>query len=287
MAIQQKLHTQTRSEAHSDAVAAAGHQAAADVDARAGGSAESGDGREPAARGGPDRGAAAGRAAAGREGRRRKAGREKTDSLGRRRLRVLLRRLPRRRLPVATALRSQGAAADREHALDHRLAVRSPAVAADPADRATTRCARSAARSSATSTTTATWSPRSTRSRRWASGPVADVERALQHVQTFDPIGVGRARPAGVPAGCRFATSGSRARRPRRSSREHLRLLQNHQVPEIARKLGMSIEDLKRAHRDHPQPRSEAGQPLQPDASRSTSSPTSTSSRSRTSTSRC
>ena len=52
---------QARSEAHPDAVAAAGDQAAADVDARAVRPAEPGDGREPDARGGPDRGAAAGR----------------------------------------------------------------------------------------------------------------------------------------------------------------------------------------------------------------------------------
>ena len=50
-----------RSEADSDAVLAAGHQAAADVDARAGGAAESGDGRKPAARRGADRGTAAAR----------------------------------------------------------------------------------------------------------------------------------------------------------------------------------------------------------------------------------
>ena len=52
---------QARSEADPDAVAAAGDQAAADVDARAVGSAQPGDGREPDARGGADRGSAAGR----------------------------------------------------------------------------------------------------------------------------------------------------------------------------------------------------------------------------------
>ena len=57
-----------RSEAHSDAVTAAGDQAAADDDARAGGAAQSGDGREPDARGGSDRG----RADAGGARRRRK-----------------------------------------------------------------------------------------------------------------------------------------------------------------------------------------------------------------------
>ena len=47
---------------------------------------------------------------------------------------------------------------------------------------------------------------------------------------------------------------------------EHLRLLQNHQVPEIARKLGLTIDDLKEHIEVIRQPRSEAGQPLQPDA---------------------
>src|SRR5258705_11733378 len=49
----------TRPETDSDAVAAAGHQAAADVDARTIGPPEPGDGREPDARGGTHRGPAA------------------------------------------------------------------------------------------------------------------------------------------------------------------------------------------------------------------------------------
>ncbi len=71
MAIQQKLHSEARPEAHPDAVAAAGDQAAADVDARACRPAEPGGGREPPARGGPDRGPAGRRGSAGhRQGRR-------------------------------------------------------------------------------------------------------------------------------------------------------------------------------------------------------------------------
>src|SRR5687768_6385903 len=59
--------------------------------------------------------------------------------------------------------------------------------------------------------------------------PVSDVERVLQHVQTFDPIGV----CARDLQECLWLQT------------EQLRLLQNHQVPEIARRMGMPIEDLK------------------------------------------
>ena len=67
---------------------------------------------------------------------------------------------------------------------------------------------------------------------------------------------------------------------------EHMRLLQNHQVPELARKLGLSIDDLKQhieliRHLD-PKPGSRSIR-----RSRSTSFPTSMSSRSRISTLRC
>ncbi|PYQ89851.1 MAG: RNA polymerase sigma-54 factor [Acidobacteria bacterium] len=56
--------------------------------------------------------------------------------------------------------------------------------------------------------------------------PVTEVERALKLVQAFDPTGVA-------------------ARDLQECLLLHLRLLQNHQVPEIARKLGMTIDDLK------------------------------------------
>src|SRR3954471_17769375 len=74
--------------------------------------------------------------------------------------------------------------------------------------------------------------------------PVADVERALQHVQTFDPIGVA-ARDLQEGLGLELGPPGLEGTPTEKIVTEHLRLLQNHQVPEIARKLGMSIEDLK------------------------------------------
>ena len=67
MAISAETPHEARSEAHPDAVAAAGDQAAADVDARARRAAQPGDGREPDARGGADRGAPAGRGGGGAE----------------------------------------------------------------------------------------------------------------------------------------------------------------------------------------------------------------------------
>ena len=74
--------------------------------------------------------------------------------------------------------------------------------------------------------------------------PVADVERALQHIQTFDPIGVA-ARDLQECLWLQLRHLGLEGSPAEKIVTEHLRLLQNHQVPEIARKLGMSIEDLK------------------------------------------
>jgi RNA polymerase sigma-54 factor len=74
--------------------------------------------------------------------------------------------------------------------------------------------------------------------------PVADVERALQHVQTFDPIGVA-ARDLQEGLWLQIRHLGLEGTPTEKIVTEHLRLLQNHQVPEIARKLGISIEDLK------------------------------------------
>ena len=93
--------------------------------------------------------------------------------------------------------------------------------------------------------------------------PVADVERALQHVQTFDPIGVA-ARDLQECLWLQIRHLGLEGTPTEKIVTEHLRLLQNHQVPEIARKLGMTHRGSEGTHRDHPQPRSEAGQPLQP-----------------------
>ncbi len=74
--------------------------------------------------------------------------------------------------------------------------------------------------------------------------PVAEVERALQHLQTFDPIGV-CARDLQECLWLQLKHLGLEGTPTEKIVTEHLRLLQNHQVPEIARKLGVSIEDLK------------------------------------------
>src|SRR5690349_8513912 len=74
--------------------------------------------------------------------------------------------------------------------------------------------------------------------------PVAEVEKALQHVQTFDPIGVA-ARDLQECLWLQIRHIGLEGTPAEKIVTEHLRLLQNHQVPEIARKLGLSIEDLK------------------------------------------
>ena len=73
---------------------------------------------------------------------------------------------------------------------------------------------------------------------------VTDVERALQHLQTFDPIGVA-ARDLQECLWLQLRHIGLEGTPAEKIVTEHLRLLQNHQVPEIARKLGMSIDDLK------------------------------------------
>jgi RNA polymerase sigma-54 factor len=79
-----------------------------------------------------------------------------------------------------------------------------------------------------------------------AMGPwaVSDVERALRLVQSFDPIGVA-ARDLQECLTLQIRHLGLDGTPTEKIVTEHLRLLQNHQVPEIARKLGMSIEDLK------------------------------------------
>jgi RNA polymerase sigma-54 factor len=74
--------------------------------------------------------------------------------------------------------------------------------------------------------------------------PVAEVEKALQHVQTFDPIGVA-ARDLQECLWLQIRQLGLEGTPSEKIVTEHLRLLQNHQVPEIARKLGMQIEELK------------------------------------------
>jgi len=73
---------------------------------------------------------------------------------------------------------------------------------------------------------------------------VEDVERALRLVQGFDPIGVA-ARDLQECLLMQIRHLGLDGTPTERIVAEHLRLLQNHQVPEIARKLGLTIDELK------------------------------------------
>ncbi|HXE81239.1 MAG TPA: RNA polymerase factor sigma-54 [Vicinamibacterales bacterium] len=79
-----------------------------------------------------------------------------------------------------------------------------------------------------------------------AMGPwtMEDVERALALVQSFDPIGVA-ARDLQECLTLQIRHLGLAGTPTEKIVTEHLRLLQNHQVQEIARKLGMPLEDLK------------------------------------------
>ena len=74
--------------------------------------------------------------------------------------------------------------------------------------------------------------------------PVEEVEKALKLVQGFDPIGVA-ARDLQECLLLQLRHIGLEGTPTEKIVTEHLRLLQNHQVPEIAKRLGMSIDDLK------------------------------------------
>ena len=149
-----------------------------------------------------------------------------------------------------------------ENTLSIELPRGPPHVAAVDADRRSADV-KLAPPSSAISTTTAPWWRR-LKIASMGPWPVADVERALRLVR-------GLIRPASRPATFRSVSAPAKPPRSgkhadREDRHRHLRLLQNHQVPEIARKMGMSIEDLKE-HRGHSPSRSEAGKPLQPSQS--------------------
>jgi RNA polymerase sigma-54 factor len=79
-----------------------------------------------------------------------------------------------------------------------------------------------------------------------AMGPwaVEDVERVLKMVQGFDPIGVA-ARDLQESLLLQLRHLGLENTPAEKIVTEHLRALQNHQIPEISRKLGLSIDDLK------------------------------------------
>jgi RNA polymerase sigma-54 factor len=74
--------------------------------------------------------------------------------------------------------------------------------------------------------------------------PVADVERALRTVQSFDPIGVA-ARDLQECLLLQIRYLGLEGTPAEKIVLDYLRPLQNHQVPEIARKLGMTIDEIK------------------------------------------
>ncbi len=74
--------------------------------------------------------------------------------------------------------------------------------------------------------------------------PVERVEEVLRLVQTFDPTGVA-ARDLQESLTLQLRQLGLDGTPTERIVAEHLRLLQNHQIPELARKMGMSIEDLR------------------------------------------
>jgi RNA polymerase sigma-54 factor len=77
-------------------------------------------------------------------------------------------------------------------------------------------------------------------------GPWApdDVERTLLLVQRFDPIGVA-ARDLQECLLLQLRHLGMAGTPAERIVTEHMRLLQNHQAPELARKLGIPMDDLK------------------------------------------
>ncbi len=76
------------------------------------------------------------------------------------------------------------------------------------------------------------------------SWPTAEVERALAVLQNFDPIGVA-ARDIQECLCLQLHHLGLQGTLTERIVTEHLRLLQNHQLPELARKLQLSLEDVK------------------------------------------
>jgi RNA polymerase sigma-54 factor len=74
--------------------------------------------------------------------------------------------------------------------------------------------------------------------------PVERVEHVLAMVQRFDPVGVA-ARDLQESLLLQIRHLGLEGTPSERIVSEHLRALQNHQIPEISRKLAMPIEELK------------------------------------------
>jgi RNA polymerase sigma-54 factor len=76
------------------------------------------------------------------------------------------------------------------------------------------------------------------------SWPPAEVDRALRLVQGFDPVGVA-ARDLQESLLLQLRHGGHAGSPAERIVAEHMRLLQNHQIPELAKKLGIGIDELK------------------------------------------
>jgi RNA polymerase sigma-54 factor len=73
---------------------------------------------------------------------------------------------------------------------------------------------------------------------------VSLVERALEHVQSFDPIGVG-ARDLQECLLLQIRHVGLTGTPVETLVRDHLRLLQNHRIPDLAKALGLEPEEIK------------------------------------------
>jgi len=74
--------------------------------------------------------------------------------------------------------------------------------------------------------------------------PVQDVERVLDILHHFDPVGVA-ARDLQECLVLQLRHLGLEGTPTERIVTDHLRLLQNHQVPEIARRLGITIDEIR------------------------------------------
>ena len=192
----------------------------------------------------------------------REAGQGKGRHLGRPGLRVLLRRLPRRRLPAAHADRGQGAAADREHALDGGLALGPPALAAVDADQ---RAVAARDRRGHHRQPRRRRLSRGDGGRAVVDGAVADGGRraGARAGAGLRPDRRGRARPAGIPAA---AAAASRPDRVAGRADRHRAHAAAAEPPDAGARAEAGDLDRRAqaAHRADSAPRSEAGQPLQP-----------------------
>ena len=74
--------------------------------------------------------------------------------------------------------------------------------------------------------------------------PIEEVEKVLRLIQSFDPIGVA-ARDLQECLTLQVRHLSLEGTPAERIVTEHLRLLQNHQIPELSKKLNLSLEELK------------------------------------------